>query len=171
MLTIAAPSSTTTSVTGFELAFSLDTRSSKQFTRLDFDPLRIWPSCEIAGGYAWFSYLKNSSKLPCLICEAMYNLENREQSFFREDTCSCPFDFSRAGGLLNNGRLFLLIGSNNGTVCSTRRSFTYKVYCCSPSFSISLTVFITPGSVRSRLSRTRRSLLVSLNGFPYLQKH
>ena len=100
------------------------TRSSKQPTRSDFVSVRSFPICDKAGGYAWFSCWKNWSRSPLRICDAMYNLENREQPLLSDDRCSCALDFSRTGGRLNSSRLFLLIGSVMGFVWLTRRSLT-----------------------------------------------
>jgi hypothetical protein len=52
------------------------------------------------------------------------SLENREQSFFRDERCCWDLDFSWTGGRLNRGRLFLLMGSLMSFVRWTRRSLT-----------------------------------------------
>jgi len=41
--------------------------------------------------------------------EAMYSLEKREQSFFKDDICSCFVDFSVTGKQLKRWRLFHLM--------------------------------------------------------------
>ena len=48
------------------------------------------------GGHAWFSCSKNSSIFPQRICDAIYSLEKREQSFFRDESCCWDLDFSAA---------------------------------------------------------------------------
>ena len=53
-----------------------------------------------------------------------------------------------------------------GVVCSTRRSVTKMVYCSSPVFFSLRTASTTSGSATSLVSRTRSSLLYSMNGFP-----
>ena len=48
------------------------------------------------GGKPDFHAEKNSSRLPTRVWHDMYNLENREQSLFNEDTCNFvlgTFDF------------------------------------------------------------------------------
>ena len=50
------------------------------------------------------------------------SLENRETSLFREDTCRLALDFSLVAGLLNNDRLFFLIGSEIGQTGVDRSS-------------------------------------------------
>ena len=134
MLTIAGPSRMITSGVGLQLSVD-STLSSRQFTKSDSVPLRSLPMLDSGGGYAWFSYAKNSSKSPSHICKAMYNLEKRKQSLLRDDNCYWDFDFSRTGGRLNKGRLFLLMGSVMGFVLLTSRSLTYISYWPCPSFT------------------------------------
>ena len=62
-------------------------------TRSDLVPVLGLPMCHNDNGHAWFSYSKNSSIFPSHICDAMYNLERREQSFFRDESCCWDFDF------------------------------------------------------------------------------
>ena len=129
ILVIAAPSKMMNSAAGLAAAaFSCGgARSSKHPTRSNFVmfvPCLIMPICESAGGHAWFSCMNNSSRLPSRISDAVNNPENREESFFREDTCSFVLDFSPTGGRLKRGRLFLLIGSVMGFVWLISLSWT-----------------------------------------------
>lgn len=96
----------------------------------------------------------------------MYKLEKSEQSLFRVDNWCFALDVSRTGGRLKRGKLFLLIGSLISRGCATRRSVRNVSYCSCPIFLRLHTVLTTDGSARSLLSRTRRSLLSSVNGFP-----
>ena len=63
-------------------------RYCKQLNKSDFVPLLKTLICEIAGGQARFSCLKNSSRSPLHTCEAMYNLEKSEQLFVDVESCS-----------------------------------------------------------------------------------
>ena len=115
MLTIAGPSRIITSTEGLAAAFSRGgIRSYNHPTRSHFFPSLILLIC--AGGQAWFSCGKNSSRSPARVWDAINNLENKEQSFLRNDTCSCVLDFCLTGGWLKRGRLFLFIGSVMGFV-------------------------------------------------------
>ncbi len=88
------------------------------------------------------------------------------QSLFSDVMVCFAFDGTLDGGRLNKGIRFLLIGSNTGVVRSITRSVMYLSYWSWPVFSITRTVWTIAGSATPRLSRTRRSSLSSMNGFP-----
>ena len=71
ILMIAAPSRIMTLTSGLAAAAATftcgGTRSSKQPIRSDFVPSLILPRCDSAGGHAWFSCAKNSSRSPSRI--------------------------------------------------------------------------------------------------------
>ena len=94
MFTIAAPSMMLTCTLGLDEFPCEGTRSSKHPRRSDLVPVLM---CDNDGGHAWFSCSKNSSIFPSRICDAMYNLEKREQSFFRDESCCWDLDFSLTG--------------------------------------------------------------------------
>ena len=125
MLVIAAPSRMMTSTSGLATFSCGGIISSKHPTRSDFLPSLVLPICDRAGGHAWFSWAKKSSRSPSHIWDAMNNRENREQSFLSDDSWSWFLDFSLTGDRLKRGRLFILIGSVMGFVWFTRRSFRW----------------------------------------------
>ena len=71
--------------------------SSIHPTRADFLPSLILPICDRAGGQAWFSLAKKSSRSPSHIWDAMNNQENREQSFLSNDSWSWVLDCLEIG--------------------------------------------------------------------------
>ena len=90
-----------------------------------------------------------------------------EQSLFKDASCSVDSFFFLTKGRLNRGRLFFVIDSETCTFWMTSRSLTYLSYCSCPSCSIWKTVSTTACSAMFLLSSTRRSLLFSVDGFPY----
>lgn len=76
---------------------ALSSAGTKQPTRSDFIPVLSLHICGNAGGHDWFPCSKNLSRSPSRTWDAMYSLEKREQSFFRDDSCSCTFEFSQTG--------------------------------------------------------------------------
>ena len=76
-----------------------------------FWPPLSWFIFESAGGHGWFSYLKNSSRLPSLHWHAMYSREKRVQSSFSDATWAFSLDWHFLPRVLSKGRLFFLIVS------------------------------------------------------------
>src|SRR5688572_19933972 len=96
----------------------------------------------------------------------MYNLEYSEQSLTTDDNVCLMCDLSGTNGRLKRGKLFRLIRSLTDCDWVRRRSLTNVSYYFCPVSSRCFIVLITAVSARSLVSRTRRSLLSSRNGFP-----
>ena len=97
---------------------------------------RKFPWSDIDGGHAWFSCLKNSSKLPFLLWHAINSREKREQSLFIEDSCCWAFEIFFLEGVSKKERLFLLIGSSRVFVRCSKRSEMNVSHCFTPRSSI-----------------------------------
>ena len=167
IFTRAAPSISIASTVGVIDVFSV--RFSRHFSKSDFTICGRSPNFEMEGGYAWFSWAKNSSRLPWRTWQEMCNWENREQFCFREVTSSFSFEGDFLG-LLNNANLLSFITSVTSFLCFIRHSSKNIWNCSWPAFSIPLTVVTTCVLAISLVSRTSRSSLSSLKGFPKVSK-
>lgn len=105
------PSRISTSVSG---TLVCDWTQLSMQVRSTFAPRRKLPCCDIDGGYACFSCLNNSLRLPSLVWQAIQSLENKAQSFFKDDNCNLSLDCIFGGGRLKSGSLFFLIVSDIG---------------------------------------------------------
>ena len=92
-----------------------------------------WPSFESAGGHAWFSCLKNSSRFPFLDWQEMYSLENNEQSFFKAVTVPFGMELGLHFWFEKRGSLFFRIGEFTDCERLSKRSSMKVLYCSSPS--------------------------------------
>ena len=109
MLTMTAPSRITTSLEG---AATLDSPClSRHSKRSDFLQDRSFPCWDNEGEHDWFSCWKNASKLPSLVWQAMNNLENNKQSFWRYATFSFAVECPLKDFILISGSLFFAIRS------------------------------------------------------------
>ena len=108
---------------------------------------------------------KKSSKSALCTWQAMYNVENKLWSCFKDNNCcACDFCFTRCR--LKRHSLFFGIVLLTVFVWSTRCFLKNSLLWSSPSFFILLTESTTVTSATTRVPRTRRSPLVSQKGLP-----
>ena len=162
--TIAAPSKTLTSITGWILSGCED--FVKHSIRSNFDPCRSWPISEMDGGHAWFSCSKKLSRLLCLGWQAMWKREKRVQFVFKDATCSLLLDLSFVSGVLNSANLFLDTMSLSGLLnamfsLSSINSLNWCWPIYSTVFTVHASLFMT-----TFVSSVSMSPLSSRIGFP-----
>ena len=164
MLTIAAPSRTIMSTSGTKLfASSVNgRRSSRHRSMSDVVASLNFPLSDIEGGDDWFSCWKISISH---LTRDVYSWKQMPVPFHGQQLFRV-WIFALSGRNLNKGTLFLGILSVTGVVCCTSRQLKNPLHWRSPSSFKLLTESMTPAFLTSCLSRTKRSLLVSVNGLP-----
>jgi len=80
-------------------------------------------------------YRKKIIKITILWLTSNVQPEKREVLLLNDETCRLALDFSLAGGRLNKGSLFLLMGSESGVYYSSNLSFI-KYIVPSPSLQL-----------------------------------
>ena len=143
----------------------------REDARLDFcRGRRKCPSSARDGGQAWFSCLKNSSKSPFLIWQAINKHEKNEQSLFIEDGCCWAFEDFFLAGVSKNDSLFMVIGSRRGVFLYISLSLMNVSHCFIPVFPICCILDTPSSSATTLVSRTVSSVPSSSNGLPRSSK-
>lgn len=124
------------------------------------------PYSERDGGKDCTSCKKNSSRLPCQLCMAMYSWAKSAKLFWSTEILSPCFEVNLVWGFLKTGKLFFLMGSWIDLVRSTVTVFQYSVYCFFPTSSSDCTVSATAASIQFLLSRVTSSGKSSRKGLP-----
>ena len=161
-LTIAVLSRMTASTKGCSNVVSTWTHGISS----DFCPVHILPLTQSAGGLELFSCLKNSSRYPSLAWQAMYILENDQQSFLRLATWLLGWLDYCFSVVPSKGRLHRCMVSVVGLDRLLSHSSTNLSSSDCPFPLAVETASISQLGKISSVSNTRRSALSSKNGFP-----